>query len=60
MSAQATLDGDTVDEPQNTGGGLQTGSAEILDKAPADTEWERVANWILRARAEGVVRGVDR
>jgi hypothetical protein len=61
VSAQATLDGDTVDEAeQNDGGGLQTGSALILDQAAPDTDWERVCQWVARAQAEGVIRGVDR
>ena len=56
MSAQTTLDGSRISDGR---GGLRTGAAEILDKADPDTEWEQVANWVARARAEGVIGGID-
>lgn len=41
-------------------GGRTTGAGVILVKADPDTDWERVAKWVLRARAEGVIKGVGR
>jgi len=58
MSVQNTLDGEEATE-QKRSGGVRTGTAAILDKAPPDTSWERVAKWVLRARAEGVIPGGD-
>lgn len=41
-------------------GGRTTGAGVILVEADPDTDWERVAQWVLRARAEGVIKGVGR
>lgn len=53
MSRQTTLTGEPIEAPVD---GQQIGAASkrtvILDAAPPDTSWRRVARWIVRAREE--------
>jgi hypothetical protein len=49
--------GEKSPEESESRGGRTVGAGVILAKADPDTDWDRVAKWILRAQAEGVVRG---
>lgn len=54
MSVQRTLDGGKATAENR--GGVNTGSAVILEKADPDTDVERVARWVVRAKKEGLIK----
>ncbi len=56
--SQQTLDGEIV-KPSTGRGGAYSGYAEVLIEADKETSFERVAQWCVRAREEGVLGRVE-